>query len=141
MKQAARKQNAQLMPMISVESVDQVRAFYVEKLGFDHMMGMLGKDGQLDFCTVTLGGAKIMLMRSQEKIAASSKHPVEIYFEVADVNGYHNQVKKNGVKVTDPLTDQWWGDRTFKVIDPAGYQVWFYQTVGEIKPPQGAKIV
>jgi len=145
MKQNAPKQNAQLMPMISVESVDQVRAFYVEKLGFDHMMGMLGKDGQLDFCTVTLGGAKVILMRSQEKMAgtgaASSKRPVEIYFQVADVNAYHNQVKKNGVKVTDPLTDQWWGDRTFKVMDPVGYQIWFYQTVGEIKPPPGAKIV
>lgn len=145
MKQSAQKQNAQLMPMISVDSVDQVRAFYVEKLGFSHMMGMLGKDGQLDFCTVTLGGAKVMLTRTQEKMegtsAASSKRPVEIYFEVADVEAFHDQVKKKGVKITDPLTDQWWGDRTFKVMDPVGYQIWFYQTVGEIKPPQGAKII
>ena len=28
------KQNAQLMPMISVDSVDRARAFYIEKLGF-----------------------------------------------------------------------------------------------------------
>ncbi|MEW6733760.1 MAG: glyoxalase superfamily protein [Acidobacteriota bacterium] len=139
------KQNAQLMPMICVDSVDQARSFYVEKLGFDHLMGMLGKDGQLDFCTVTLGGAKIMLMRPQEKIqgtsATSSKRPVEIYLEVADVDAYHTQLKKQGVKITDPLTDQWWGDRTFTVIDPFGYQIWFYQTVSDPKPPQGAKIV
>jgi len=45
------------------------------------------------------------------------------------------------VKITDPITTQWWGDRTFKVIDPNGYEVWFYQTVGEPKPPQGVKIV
>ena len=108
-------------------------------------MGMLGKDGQLDFCTVTLGGAKVMLTRPQEKIAGtsatSSKRPVEIYLEVAEVEAFHNQVKKRGVKIIDPLTDQWWGDRTFKIMDPLGYQIWFYQTVGEIKPPQGAKIV
>ncbi len=76
------KRNAQVMPMISVDSVDQARAFYVEKLGFGHMMGMLGKDGQLDFCTVMLGGAKVMLMRPQERTegtsASSSKRPVEI---------------------------------------------------------------
>lgn len=60
------KQNAQLMPMISVDSVDQARAFYIDQLGFGHMMGMLGKDGQLDFCTVTLGGAKVMLMTTTE---------------------------------------------------------------------------
>ena len=137
--------NAQVMPMISVDSVDKARAFFVEKLGFGHMMGMLGKDGQLDFCTVTLGGAKVMLTRPQERMegtsASSSKRPVEIYLEVADVNAYYDQVKKQGVKATSPLTDQWWGDRTFTIMDPFGYQIWFYQTVGEIKPPQGAKIV
>jgi len=57
------------------------------------------------------------------------------------VEVFHDQVKKAGVKIIDPLTLQWWGDRTFKVMDPLGYQIWFYQTVGEIKPPQGAKIV
>jgi PhnB protein len=139
------KQNAQLMPMIAVDSVDQARAFYVEKLGFAHMMGMLGKDGQLDFCTVTLGGAKVMLRRPQQKMEGTDKtttsRPVELYLQVDDVNGYHNQVANRGVKVTAPLTDQWWGDRTFTVMDPFGYQIWFYQTVGEVQPPQGAKIV
>jgi PhnB protein len=139
------KQNAQVMPMIAVESVDQARAFYVEKLGFGHMMGMLAKDGQLQFCTVMLGGAKVMLRRPMEKTEGigltTSKRPVEIYLEVSDVNAYHDQVKKHGVKIIDPLTDQWWGDRTFTVIDPFGYQIWFFQTVGEVKPPQGAKLV
>lgn len=145
MQNKAAKQNAQLMPMITVESVDAVKAFYVEKLGFSHLMGMLGKDGHLDFCTVTFGGAKVMLTRAQGKIEgtgpSSSKRPVELYLEVGDVDDYHAQVKKKGVKITDPLTNQWWGDRTFKVMDPIGYEIWFYQTVGEIKPPKGAKIV
>ena len=139
------KQNAQLMPMISVESVDRERTFYVEKLGFSHMMGMLGKDGQLDFCTVTLGGARVMLQRPQQRVegtnATSSRRPVELYIEVDNVNEYHDQVKKRGAQISDPLTDQWWGDRTFTVMDPFGYHIWFYQTVGEIKPPSGAKIV
>jgi PhnB protein len=139
------KQIAQLMPMISVDSVDQARAFYVDKLGFGHLMGVLGKDGQLDFCTVTLDGAKVMLMRPPEKMestsATSLKRAVEIYLEVEDVNGYHEQLKKHAVKITSPLTDQWWGDRTFTVIDPFGYQIWFYQHVGEPKPPKGLKIV
>jgi PhnB protein len=139
------KQNAQVMPMITVDSVDQARGFYVEKLGFNHMMGMVGKDGQLDFCTVTLGGAKVMLMRAQEKTngtnPTASKRPVEIYLEVGDVDAYHAQVKKSGVGITAPLTDQWWGDRTFTVMDPFGYQVWFYQSMGEPKPPKGAKII
>jgi uncharacterized glyoxalase superfamily protein PhnB len=108
--------------------------------------GVLANDnGQLDFCTVTLGGAKVMLMWPQERTegtsATSSKRPVEIYLEVSDVDAYHDQLKKKGIKVPSPLTDQWWGDRTFTVMDPFGYQIWFYQTVGEPKPPKGAKII
>jgi uncharacterized glyoxalase superfamily protein PhnB len=139
------KQNAQVMPMISVDSVDHARSFYVDKLGFSHMMGMLGKDGQLDFCTVTLGGAKIMLMRAQAPDAGTqattSKRPVEIYLEVADVDKYHDELAAKGIKVTTPLTDQWWGDRTFTVLDSFGYQIWFFQTVADPIPPKGAKLV
>ena len=72
---------------------------------------------------------------------SATKRPVEIYLEVANVNRYHDDVRKLGVTITNPLTDQWWGDRTFTAMDPFGYQVWFYQTVAEPKPPQGAKLV
>lgn len=139
------KSNAQLMAMIYVDSVEQAREFYVDKLGFTHMMGMLGKDGQMDFCTVSLGGARIMLMRAVEGLSGTNlttqKRPVELYMEVADVDAYYEQVKKEKVKAATPLTDQWWGDRTFTIQDPFGYQVWFFQAVSELRIPPGAKIV
>ena len=132
-----------VMPIISVESVDQIRNFYVETLGFDHVMGVVGKDGMFDFVTVVKDGARVMFMRSAEPASDKkpAKQPVAIYLEVADVEAFHDQIKKKGVKVTDPLTTQWWGDQTFKVLDPCGYEIWFYQTKGEPKPPQGVKIV
>jgi len=134
-----------VMPMISVDSVDALRSFYVEKLGFSHMMGVVGRDGQFDFCTVVRDGAKVMLMRPQERLdgtaPSATRRPVEIYLEVADVDRFHDEVKKRGVRVTLTLETQWWGDRTFAVMDPYGYQIWFYQTVAEPKPPQGTKIV
>ena len=133
----------QVMPMIAVESVDAIRDFYVDKLGFQHVMGMVGKDGQLDFVTVVLGGAQVMFSRAPaaDGPRRSGKQPVEIYLQVDDVEGYHGRVKKNGVKISDPLTLQWWGDRTFKVLDPNGYEIWFYTNEAEPKPPQGAKLV
>ena len=138
--------SGQVMPMIAVESVDAVRDFYVDKLGFTHVMGMVGKDGQLDFVTVVLGGARVMFSRAPgadgaPSRARSDKQPVEIYLQVDDVDAYHGQVKKKSVKISDPLTLQWWGDRTFKVLDPNGYEIWFYTNVAEPKPPQGAKLV
>ena len=135
----------QVMPIIAVESVDEIRKFYIDTLGFDHVMGVVGKDGEFDFCTVVKDGARIMFARAPGKAprgkAGPAKQPVEIYLEVADVVPYHDQIKKKGATITDPLAMQWWGDKTFKVMDPYGYEVWFYQTVGEPKPPEGAKIV
>jgi PhnB protein len=139
------KQPAQLMAMINVDSVEDARSFYVDKLGFAHVMGMLGKDGLLDFCTVSLSGARIMLMRPAEGMhgtnATAQKRPVELYLEVENVEAYFDQLKKQKIKPTTPLTDQWWGDRTFTVLDPFGYQIWFYQNVAEPKLPAGAKVV
>lgn len=131
-----------VMPMITVKSVDAIRNFYVDTLGFSHVMGMVGKDGQLDFCTVVMGEARIMFMRAPgESPGPAGKQPVEIYLEVADVDALHNRLKKSGVAISDPLTLQWWGDRTFKVLDPNGYEIWFYTNVAEPMPPQGAKLV
>jgi uncharacterized glyoxalase superfamily protein PhnB len=133
-----------VMPIIKVDSVDEIHKFYTEKLGFQHQMGMVGKDGGLDFVTVVRSGVRLMFSRPQEKTPGSERSetkPVAIYIEVEDVEAYHEQLRAKGIRATDPLTMQWWGDRTFTIRDPFGYTVWFYQTVAEPKPPQGAKIV
>lgn len=130
-----------IMPIIAVPSVDATRNFYVDTLGFQHVMGMIGKDGHLDFCTVVLGAASIMFNRAGGSPAAAGRQPVDIYLEVADVDALHETLKKKGVAISDPLTMQWWGDRTFKVMDPNGYEIWFYTNVAEPVPPAGAKLV
>lgn len=79
--------------------------------------------------------------RSRSRTRSDAKRPVEIYLEVGDVDGYHAQLNKRGVKIVSLPNTEWWGDRVFKVIDLYGYQLWFYQTVAKPKAPQGAKIV
>ena len=131
-----------VMPIIAVGSVDQTRDFYVDTLGFTHMMGVVGKDGQLDFCSVLLGEAQVMFTRGRPAaVPAGSPQAVEVYLEVEDVDAFHARLQKKGVPLVDPLTLQWWGDRTFKVRDPNGYVLWFYTNVSEPKPPQGMKVV
>jgi uncharacterized glyoxalase superfamily protein PhnB len=132
-----------VMPIIAVASVDATRDFYVDTLGFTHMMGVVGKDGQLDFCSVLLGEAQVMFTRNRPEatVAAGTAQAVEVYLEVEDVDALHARLQKKGVPIVDALTLQWWGDRTFKVRDPNGYVIWFYTNVGEPKPPQGMKVV
>ena len=107
------KPSPAVIPLRYVASVDAVREYYLDQLGFDHMMGMVGKDGQLDFAIVVRAGG-----------------PMEIFVEVEDVDGYHAELAGKGVKIANAPETQWWGDRNFSIVDPAGHTIWFWKTVG-----------
>lgn len=133
-----------VMPIVAVDSVDRARAFYVDDLGFGHQMGLVGKDGQFDFCTVVLGDARLMFSRPQAELpsaAPASARPVQIYFPVVGIDAYHDQLVARGVPIKKALETEWWGDRTFIVVDPYGYDLWFYETVSEPRPLPGMKLV
>lgn len=145
----AEQTGSMIVPQVSVDSVERARSFYIEKLGFAHMMGVVGKDGKFDFGIVTKDGAMLMFTRPMEKLdGTGEKHPtrrpVELYIYVQDVDAYHDEVKAKGVAVAEPLTTQWWGDRNFAVEDPYGYRLWFTENVQEFsqtQPPAGVKVV
>jgi uncharacterized glyoxalase superfamily protein PhnB len=138
---------APVVPNILVEDVEALRAFYLEKLGFEHRMGVVGRDGRLDLCIVMRGGALIMLSRPEQPSAAATirpaPRPIELYIAVPDVDAYHEEVRRR-VEVRAPLRTQWWGDRNFGVDDPCGYRLWFYQTLrafSSVTPPAGVTVV
>ncbi|GMV29245.1 MAG: hypothetical protein AMXMBFR59_13700 [Rhodanobacteraceae bacterium] len=129
-----------VMPLRYVESVDAMREFYLERLGFDHLMGMVGADGRLDFAIVQRAGAMLMLSRPQNGATLTSGS-IEIYVEVEDVDAYHDQLVRAGVPIREALNTQWWGDRNFAVVDPAGHLIWFWKTVAEMQPPAGVTLI
>ena len=135
-----------IIPSVWVDEIEPVRDFYIEKLGFSHMMGVVGRDGKLDTAIVQKDAAMIMLGRPQEPVSGSALDPkarrsVDLYIYVADVDSFHADVVRRGVRIHEPLTTQWWGDRNFQVRDPAGYALWICQTVQEFVPPAGVTVV
>lgn len=131
---------AAVLPLRYVASVDTMRSFYLEKLGFEHMMGMVGGDGQLDFAIVHFRGAGLMLSRPQSADGLT-RGPLEIYIAANGVDAYAAELQSRGVPIQHPLTTQWWGDRNFSVVDPAGHLIWFWETVGPPVPPPGVTMV
>jgi uncharacterized glyoxalase superfamily protein PhnB len=130
-----------VVPNLLVEAIEPLRDFYIEKLGFEHLMGIVGKDGKLDTAIVVRDGMSVMLGRAERRIAGTERRPeqdrpVELYFYLKDVDAYHAAVAARGVEIADPLTTHWWGDRCFRVKDPYGYSLYFAQTVGEFNPPK-----
>lgn len=130
-----------VIPLRYVASVDAVRQYYLDRLGFEHMMGVVGKDGQLDFSIVVRDGAQLMLARPMAAGGDTTGAALEIYVEVADVDAYHAELAGKGVTFADAPATQWWGDRNFSVIDPAGHKIWFWKTVAEVQPPPGVTLI
>ncbi|MBL8048020.1 MAG: hypothetical protein JNJ45_05005 [Chthonomonas sp.] len=129
---------ASVMPIVSVKSVDDTRNFYVDKLGFDHLMAVVGNDGLLEFCTVLREGGRLMFNRATTE--QSGMPATQFYFQVSDVGAYRDELVSSGLNPS-PLEDMWWGDRVTIVEDNNNLKLWFYQQVGEVKPPEGMKIV
>jgi len=92
-----------IAPIIDVSSVDEIRRFYVDIFGFEHVRGMVGKDGQFDVCCVAKDGARIMFERAPRESSdagpTATKQSVRIYLEVTDVERYFEQLndKKGAV--------------------------------------------
>lgn len=131
------------MPIITVDDLEEVVAFYRDALGFNVDFRLSTADDQLFMSSVSLGGAPIMFTQAiPDTHAPKALNPegLAVFVSIEDVDAYHDKVAGN-VEVVEGLTDQFWGDRTFIVKDPTGLHVWFGTTTGEMQePPGGMKV-
>ena len=91
-----------------------------------------GPDGAVAHALVTIGGAMVMIEAEWPTLdsrapAADGSSPVVIYVYVENVDAVVEQAVAAGAKVLVPIQDQFWGDRTGRIMDPAGH-VWIIST-------------
>lgn len=91
-----------------------------------------GPDGAVVHGLLTIGPAMIMIESEWPTIAnrapePDGSSPVILYVYVDDVDETVERAVDGGAKVLAPATDQFWGDRTAWVMDPAGH-VWTIAT-------------
>ena len=128
----------ELQPILWVSSIEQSVDFYRDKLGFDLGFAMTGDGGRLVHASVTNGSVTLMLgYKDGANIPVEGRRlggGAELYTYADDVDGYYERVRRAGTALTQEITDQYWGDRTFTVTDPDGYVLTFAQTVREFAP-------
>ena len=87
-----------------------------------------GPDGTVVHATLTIGEAMIMIHGEFPALAsrapqADGSSSVVIYLYVPDVDRVIERAVATGARVLVPLTNQPWGDRVGRLLDPAGH-VW-----------------
>jgi PhnB protein len=91
-----------------------------------------GPDGKIAHALLTIAGEMIMIeseypgLPSRVPVADGSS-PVVIFIYLADVDAAVERAASAGARVLIPLKNQFWGDRTAWIMDPAGH-VWTVAT-------------
>lgn len=91
-----------------------------------------GPDGTLAHALMTLGPAMFMIEAEWPTLASRAPEPdgsspVVIYVYVEDVDKVVERAVAAGAEVLLPVKDQFWGDRTGRIVDPSGH-VWTIST-------------
>jgi PhnB protein len=91
-----------------------------------------GPDGTVVHALLTIGGEMIIIEAEWPTLASrppqpNGSSPVVIFVYVEDVDGVIERAVAAGAKILPPVKDQFWGDRTGRIIDPSGH-VWTIST-------------
>ena len=124
---------------------DAARAieFYKKAFGAIELMRMTQQDGRIGRAEIKIGDSPIMLADEFPEMGARSPEtlggsPVSVLLYVQDVDAVFNQAVAAGAKVTRPVKDQFYGDRSGGVTDPFGHQ-WHIATHKEDVTPEEMK--
>ncbi len=127
-----------LSPTLLVEDIAQSLKFYTETLGFEEIGKLPGPDGKLVYASVKWKDATIMFGKASwlpEEARPYRGAGVDFYIlgdEEDDLDQYYKMLKEQGVNIVKDIEDQFWGDRTFSITDPDGYQLTFAKTVRQV---------
>jgi PhnB protein len=121
-----------VMPMLVCRDAAAEIDFCRATLGAVELVRRPGPDGTVAHALVTIGPAMVMIEGEWPTLASRAPQPdgsspVVIYVYVEDVDTVIERAVAAGAKVLIPVRNQFWGDRTGRIIDPSGH-VWTIST-------------
>jgi PhnB protein len=121
-----------VMPMLVCRDPSAEIDFCKTTFGAVELGRRPGPDGTVAHALVTIGPAMVMIEGEWPTLASRAPQPdgsspVVIYVYVEDVDKVIERAVAAGAKVLLPVKNQFWGDRTGRIIDPSGH-VWTIST-------------
>src|SRR5712691_7896274 len=119
-------------PYLCIRGAARALDFYAQAFGAVESLRIPAPGGKLGHAEMRIGRALVMLAdeapeygyRSPETLGGS---PVTIHVYVEDVDALVRRAVAAGAKLTEPVTDKFYGDRSGKLTDPFGH-VWVFST-------------
>lgn len=116
---------AGVLPVLPMADVEAALDYYANTLEFAETFRQPGPDGAILNAQVERAGSSLMFNHNP-KDASNAGGGVYFWFRVEDgLDDYYARLKAKGVTVVEELGDRFWGDRSFTVVDHAGYHLAF----------------
>jgi PhnB protein len=120
--------SATIIPRLFCSDPDTAADFYVAALGARDLGRRAGPDGRTVHALLELSGGMIMVEAEWPGVpcrapAPDGSSPVAIFAYVDDVDATVERTLLRGAQLLIEAANQFWGDRTAWIVDPAGH-VW-----------------
>jgi uncharacterized glyoxalase superfamily protein PhnB len=111
-------------PGLCFKNTSRAIEFYKQAFGAEERERMLGPNGAIMHAEIKIGNSIVMMgdeMPGMNKsVQTLGGSPVAFYLYVTDADTAHRRALDAGAKEIQPVTDQFWGDRSGQVEDPFG---------------------
>jgi PhnB protein len=115
-------------PQLTLDNAAQAIDWYKKALGATEINRAVGPDGKIMHAELQIGNSKIMVndaIMGGKGPRAIGGSPASFWLYVEDCDALFNRAIAAGAKTQEgpmgKVADQFWGDRTGTLIDPAGY--------------------
>jgi len=130
-----------MSPYLAIRDAAKAIEFYKKAFGATERMRMAGPDGKVMHAEIEIAGGFLMLCDEfPDWGMLSPKHfggtPVVLHVFVKDVDALFAQAEKAGCQVAMPPKDQFYGDRSGRLIDPFGHTWSFGTHIEDVSPDE-----
>lgn len=128
-------------PYLTVQNAAEAIEFYKKAFGASEIYRLAEPGGRIGHAEIQIGDTKVMLsdeypemeVRSPQTLGGSA---VGLHIYIEDVDSLFNRAIAAGAVVVRPVKDQFFGERSGKLVDPFGH-FWFIATqIEEITPEE-----
>ncbi len=122
-------------PLLVVERGGKLIDFLKQAFDAKELHRMAAPDGAVMHAELSIGDSRVML---GEATGGQKPMPCCLYFYVPNVDEVYKRAVQAGAVTIMDLADQFWGDRSGSVKDPAG-NIWWIATHTEDVAPDEMK--
>lgn len=113
----------QLFPILATRDLARALAFYRDRLGATVTYQFPGPDGTPAYVGLEIGGSHLGIGLDSAVADAPRPRAIALWVYTDDCDAAIESLRAAGVEILEEPTDQPWGERVARVLDPDGNEV------------------